>query len=128
VVGNKVVIKFKDKKVLKGTTNNFFPNKNSFHLEQLSGERLEIRVEDLKAIFFVKTYDGDKRHEKSYADKVLGGGRRITVHFADGETIAGFTTGYSPGRPGFYMVPADLKGNNERVYVVSSATQSVEMG
>jgi len=128
VVTNKVVVKFKDGTVLKGKTNNFFPNKNSFHLELVSGERIEIHVEELKALFFVKTFDGDKRHEKNYDDKVPGGGRRITVHFADGETIVGYTTGYSADRPGFYLVPADLKGNNERVYVVSSATQTVKMG
>jgi hypothetical protein len=128
VVTNKVVVKFKDKTILKGKTNNFFPSKSSFHLELVNGERIEIHIEELKAMFFVKSYDGDKRHEKSYEDKVPGGGRKITVHFTDGETIAGFTTGYSADRPGFYMVPADLKGNNERIFVVRSATANVEMG
>jgi hypothetical protein len=128
VVTNKVVVKFKDKTVLKGKTNNFFPNKSSFHLELVSGERIEVHVEDLKALFFVKTYEGDKRHEKSYDDRVPGGGRKITVHFADGETVVGYTTGYSPDRPGFYMVPADMKGNNERIFVISSATSTVETG
>jgi hypothetical protein len=97
-------------------------------LELVSGERIEVHVEDLKALFFVKTYDGDKRHEKSYDDRVPGGGRKITVHFTDGETVVGYTTGYSPDRPGFYMVPADMKGNNERIFVISSATSNVEMG
>ena len=128
MVTNKVVVKFKDKTVLKGKTNNFFPNKSSFHLELVSGERIEVHVEDLKALFFVKTYEGDKRHEKSYDDRVPGGGRKITVHFADGETVVGYTTGYSPDRPGFYMVPADMKGNNERIFVISSATSTVETG
>jgi hypothetical protein len=39
----------------------------------------------------------------------------------------GYTTGYSPDRAGFYMVPADLKGNNDRIFVVVSATESIEM-
>jgi hypothetical protein len=39
----------------------------------------------------------------------------------------GYTTGYSPDRTGFYMVPADLKGNNERIFVVASATEAIEM-
>jgi len=128
VVTNKVVVKFKDKNVLKGKTNNFFPNKSSFHLELVSGERIEIHIEELKALFFVKSYEGDKQHEKNYGDQVPGGGRKIKVKFSDGETIVGFTTGYSPERAGFYMVPADLKGNNERIFVVASATEAVEMG
>jgi hypothetical protein len=127
VVTNKVVLKFKDKTILKGKTNNFFPNKTSFHLELVSGERIEIHIEELKAMFFVKSYEGDKQHEKNYADKVPGGGRKIKVKFTDGETIKGYTTGYSADRAGFYMVPGDLRGNNERIFVVSSATEAIEM-
>jgi hypothetical protein len=127
VVTNKVVVKYKDKRILKGRTNNFFPNKTSFHLELVNGERIEIHLQELKALFFVKSYEGDKQHEKNYMDKVPGGGRKIKVKFSDGETMVGYTTGYSPERTGFYMVPADLKGNNERVFVVASATETIEM-
>lgn len=56
-----------------------------------------------------------------------GGGRKIQVKFLDGETIVGYTTGYSSDRPGFFIVPSDLKGNNERVFVVKTATEKVEM-
>ena len=124
---NKVVVKFKDRRILKGKTNNFFPNKTSFHLELVDGEKTEIRLQELKALFFVKTFEGDQQHEKNYGDTVPGGGRKIKVRFSDGETIIGYTTGYSSDRTGFYMVPADLKGNNERVFVVVSATEAIEM-
>jgi small nuclear ribonucleoprotein (snRNP)-like protein len=127
MVTNKVVVQFKDKRVLKGKTNNFFPNKHNFHLELTTGEKTEIQVEALKAIFFVKNYDGDKQHQDSYVDKVAGGGRKIKVKFKDGETIIGYTTGYSADRTGFYMVPADLKSNNERIFIVKSATEAIEM-
>ncbi len=96
-------------------------------MELVSGERIEIHIEELKAMFFVKSYEGDKQHEKNYADKVPGGGRKIKVKFTDGETIKGYTTGYSADRAGFYMVPGDLRGNNERIFVVSSATEAIEM-
>jgi hypothetical protein len=127
MVSNKVVIRFKDNRVLKGTTSNFFPNKDRFHLEQQNGQRIEVRVEDLKAIFFVKDFDGNKDHKDNYGDKVAGGGRRISVKFADGETIVGYTLGYSVDRPGFYLSPSDLKANNERIFVVKSAAQKIEM-
>jgi len=127
MVTNKVVVQLKDKSVLKGKTNNFFPNKNSFHLELINGEKTEIQIEGLKAIFFVKSFDGNNQHQDSYVDKVAGGGRKIKVKFKDGETIIGFTTGYSPDRIGFYMMPADLKGNNERIFIVKSATEAIEM-
>jgi hypothetical protein len=46
--------------------------------------------------------------------------------FIDGETMAGYTLGYSPDRQGFYLTSADLQGNNERIFVVKSATEKVE--
>jgi Family of unknown function (DUF6982) len=124
---NKVVVKFKDNSLVKGQTNNFLPNKTFFHLQQIAGGQIEVHIEDLKAIFFVKNYNGAKDHKKSYDDKVPGGGRKIQVKFLDGEIIVGYTTGYSPDRPGFYIVPADIKGNNERIFVVKTATEKVEM-
>jgi hypothetical protein len=124
---NRVVVKFKDNSIVKGQTNNFLPNKTFFHLQQVGGGQIEVHIEDLKAIFFVKNYDGAKDHKKAYNDKVPGGGRKIQVKFLDGETIVGYTTGYSPDRPGFYIVPADLKGNNERIFIVKTATEKVEM-
>jgi hypothetical protein len=122
-----VVVKFKDNTIAKGQTANFFPNKTSFHLKCLDGETAVILVDELKAVFFVKDYAGKKEHRKAYTDTVPGGGRKIRVKFKDGETIVGFTTGYAPDRPGFYMVPADLKGNNERIFVVNSAAEKVEL-
>lgn len=122
---NRVVVKFKDKKILKGKTSDFFPNKNQFHLELIGGELLEVHVEDLKAIFFVKDYDGNKDRKKAYNDDITGTGRKMQVNFSDGESIVGFTLGYSPDRQGFYMTPADLEGNNIRIFVVKSATNKI---
>jgi hypothetical protein len=124
---NKVVVKFKDGNALKGHTSNFSPNKTSFHMEQPEGGQIEIHMETLKAIFFVKDMAGDKNHKKTYDDQLAGGGRKIQVRFLDGETIVGYTMGYSPDRTGFFLVPADSKGNNERIFVVKSATEKVEI-
>ena len=88
---------------------------------------VEIRLDQLKAIFFVKDFNGNKDHSDAYGEKIVDGGRKLKVIFADGETIVGYTTGYLPDRQGFYMVPADLKGNNERLFVVKSATKKIEM-
>ena len=123
---NKGVVKFKDKTMAKGKTNDFFPNKTQFHLEEINGEIIEISIEVLKAVFFVKDFDGNKDHKKNYNDQIAAGGRKIKVSFIDGETVVGFTLGYSPDRQGFYMTPADIQGNNERIFVVKSATEKVE--
>lgn len=123
---NLVVIQFKDQSIAKGTTNDFFPNKNKFHLIPEGGKATEIEVEKLKAIFFVKNLNGNKNRQDNYNDEITAGGRKMKVHFKDGETIIGYTLGYSPDRQGFFLTPADLQGNNERIFVVKSATSKVE--
>ncbi len=126
MVPNKVVVKFKVNTLAKGKTSDFFPNKTQFHLEDTNGEILDINIEDLKAVFFVKDFEGNKDHKDDYSDEIAAGGRKIKVSFSDGETIVGYTLGYSPDRQGFYLTPADLQGNNERIFVVKSATENIE--
>jgi hypothetical protein len=72
---NKVVVRFKKGTLMKGKITNFFPDKPKFHLELLSGELAEIDVEQLKAIFFVKDFEGDKARKDTYKDAIPGGGR-----------------------------------------------------
>jgi hypothetical protein len=127
VQDNKVVIRYLNGSSLKGTTRDFSPDKTSFHLEQINGETVEIEIEGLKAIFFVKDLEGDKRHANTYQDLISGAGRLIRVIFIDGERITGFTQGYSPDRQGFFMIPAELNGNNERIYVIRDSTARVEL-
>lgn len=124
---NKVVVRYKDGTIMKGNTSDFFPNKVRFHLSPIKGNIKEIDVEDLKAVFFVKDFKGNLDHHKKYNDELHGAGRKIKVDFSDGESIIGYALGYSPDRQGFFMTPADLAGNNDRIFVVKSATKSIEI-
>ena len=85
-----------------------------------------IDIDKLKALFFVKNIEGKKDHIYEYDDVVAGGGRKLSVEFPDGEMIIGYVLGYSPQRQGFMITPADLGGNNERIYVVNSAVKDVQ--
>ncbi|MGW8303348.1 MAG: DUF6982 domain-containing protein [Desulfobacterales bacterium] len=123
---NKVVVRFKDGSIMKGKTRDFFPNKTSFHLETLNGETKTIDVEQLKAFFWVKDFDGNKNYDEDYNEEIAGTGRKIIVKFSDGESIIGYTLGYSPDRQGFFMTPADSKSNNQRIFVVKSASEKIE--
>jgi small nuclear ribonucleoprotein (snRNP)-like protein len=123
---NKVVIQLKNGTVRKGITNDFLPNKARFHFTGTDGSIEPVDIDTLKALFFVKDIDGNKDYKESYNDIIQGGGRKIRVEFADGEVIIGYVLGYSPDRPGFIMSPADSKGNNNRVFVVRSATKHIE--
>jgi hypothetical protein len=122
---SKVVVRFKNRAVVKGTTSDFFSNKVRFHLKSPTGDILDINIEKLKAVYFVKDFKGDKDHKDEYTDDIPGGGRKVKVEFSDGEILIGYTQGYSPTRSGFFVIPADLENNNDRIYVVASATEEV---
>lgn len=129
---NKVVARFADGRIVKGTATDFFPAKDTFHVsvayDPLGSQPLEIRTADLKALFFVKDYEGDPEHveRKAFDPAHPPIGRKIKVTFKDGEVLVGTTTGYQKGRPGFFLVPADATSNMERCYVVSAATVDIE--
>jgi uncharacterized protein DUF6982 len=127
---NRIVARFQDGRLLKGLTNDFLPAKDRFHIadEQGAGAKAsEVRVAELKALFFVKSFEGDPQHHKTNepAPGQALAGRRIRVVFKDGEVIVGTTQGYDRSRPGFFLVPIDQESNNERCFVVAAATQEV---
>lgn len=128
---NKVVARFADGRLIKGMTADFFPGKDVFHVSVAnaqSGEKPnEISTKDLKALFFVKDLAGDSSHVKTneFDTSRPPAGRKIKVVFKDGEVLVGTTTGYQPGRPGFFLVPADYGSNNERCYVITAFTKEI---
>jgi len=124
---NKVVIHTSHGKIIKGETTDFFPNKDAFHLKKQDSATMEkINTKDLKAIYFVKDLSGNSTYNEKKDVERGGLGRKIKIQFKDGETQVGYTQGYAPGRPGFFVVPCDPDSNNLRVFVVSAATVKVE--
>lgn len=130
---NKVVVRYVDGRIVRGTTSDFVPAKDSFHVTEATaavGDRpLEIHMRELKAVFFVKDLTGDPHHEerKEFDPAHPPVGRRLRVQFADGEVLIGTTQGYQPNRPGFFLEPADDGSNIERCYVVAAAAQEVTL-
>ena len=124
---NKIVIHFVNGKVRKGTTADFFPNKDTFHLDDRDDGKIhEINVKDLKAVFFVKSFDGDPaRYEKLNIERI-GLGKRIKIRFRDGEMMVGYTQGYAPTRSGFIFFPADPDSNNEKAFIVNASTEKIQ--
>ena len=129
----RVVARFSDGKVLKGTTQDFFPNRPSFHLLPADGSAaIEIRCKQLKALFFVKTFEGDRRRKDVRgfisAPAETAQGKKIAVRFKDGEIICGYSLSYTSDREGFFIFPADGGSNNLRAYVVTVGTTEVKAG
>jgi hypothetical protein len=128
---SKIVARFLDGKIVKGYTQNFFPNRPVFHVLPMDAasktDPIEIQVSELKAVFFVRDFVGNKGHDerKGLAPGEKVQGRLIEVIFRDGEVLVGSTTGYDPKRPGFFFFSIDPKSNNMKVYILSSAIRGV---
>src|SRR3989442_11045583 len=110
---DKVVAHFKDGKTQRGYTQDFRPDGESFHLLPSEGGGIPttIRLDDLKALFYVKDY-GSARRQVDTAKRFAAHaspGQRIIVEFNDGGRIWGFTEEYSTNRHRFYVMPPDLQ-------------------
>lgn len=129
-MSNKVVARFRDGRVLKGTGLDIDPGRPNFHLQQAEGGRISVALVELKALFFVKSLEGNPEHNESDrlepGDVRSRGLTRVRVVFEDGEVIAGMTIRYPPNRPFWFLLPVDAKSNNIRMLVNSSAVKSIE--
>ena len=130
---NKVVVRYLDGRVVKGTTEDFFPNRLFFHLHvHGSNEWVDVHCNELKAVFFVRDFAGNPQrasHAGFCKDATaLNRGKKIAVRFKDGEFLCGYTLSYLPDRNGFFVSPADPTDNNLRVYVLAHATREVRLG
>jgi len=128
----KVVAAYLDGRRLKGYTNDFSPARE--HLvffpegaEAVPGGRgTPVRLAELKALFFVKDFAGDRARVNS-PDVTQKPGRKLEVTFRDGETVTGFSVAYNPKALGFFLQPADSACNNERIFIVNRNAKQIRV-
>ena len=128
---NKVVVGFLNGGRTKGYVHNFSSLEESFNIlpqdDPLQGQEIKVAMKDLKAVFFVWEFAGNpESHDSLLADAPMQG-RGIEVTFTDGEKIVGRPEGYNSQRIGFFMYPANPKGNNIRIFVVTRNTRQVRL-
>lgn len=128
MAGNRVVAHFRDGRIVKGSTTDFLPTRETLHVHTEAGVET-VRLAELKALFFVRDLVGDpgRRDRNEFDVNESLHGRRIRVEFADGEVLVGTTQGYQPERAGFFVAPADRAANHERVFVLQAATRAVKL-
>jgi hypothetical protein len=89
-----------------------------------AGNNLDV-YEDLKAVFLVKDFHGNKDRTDTYNDFLLWGSKKVKARFIDGEEITGYALHYSLDGIGFFIDPADRQSNNRRIFVINSAIKDV---
>ncbi len=137
--GNQVVARFNDGRVVKGYTNGFSSESKTIMVQEVkSGNVVDIPVAELKALYFIKSFDGDEeRRERKAFGINANTGRKVYIKFNDRESLVGFIEGEIPWSKGFFLskerskangffvVPADSNSNNDKVFVVGSSIKDV---
>ena len=123
----RVVARFRGGQAVRGYTNDFHPSKTHLHLtsEDKPGETMSLALSQLKAVFFVREFEGDRSRVDRYEFDNPRHGRRVEVTFEDGEVLRGTTLAYRDGS-GFFVQPADSGSNNMRVFVSPAAALHVK--
>jgi hypothetical protein len=90
-----------------------------------SDERIEVSLEDAKAVFFVKEFDGKKARKdlNFHQNTPLNEGVWVQLQFTDGEILEGliYNSIFPLIEPGFFLIPTDPGSNNRLIYVLKHA-------
>lgn len=97
----------------------------TFRVRHLESELIEeIPLSEIKAVFYVNSFDGNSDHKELnfHSRAPITHGIWVRITFLDGEAMEGIV--YNSIRylvdPGFFLIPTDPGCNNKLVYVVKS--------
>jgi hypothetical protein len=129
-MSKKVVARYQDGRIVKGTSLDVDPNRTVFHVREDGAAAVRVDMNELKALFFVKTLEGDAGRnegmEVDASDPRARGSKLVKLGFADGETIVGLTIAYPPRKQFFFVNPVDAGSNNIRILVNGNAVTAME--
>lgn len=89
------------------------------------GSKNSVGLRDLKALFFVKSFEGSKQYSelKFFSAHPVVEGIWARLNFHDNETIEGvvYNSLHFLTNEGFFLKPPDPRSNNEMMYVLKSS-------
>jgi tetratricopeptide (TPR) repeat protein len=127
----RLVVRYKDGRIQYGVCFALNPQDTGFHLDTMTregattGETIQIRFNELKAVFQVKSFDGHFNSRQKYPE-YHPEGKEYICEFGDGEIIRGFTLRpYDPDAERFFLIPTESSSNNISILVERSALAHV---
>jgi hypothetical protein len=128
--GRQVVLRYRNGELTRGRlTRTFTPLDFAVEAETSAGQRLQVNISDLKAVFFLK--DPRRREaEMQFGSPSIEeppGGAPARVEFFDGEIIHGRVQEYRMEDSGFFLHPTSPESNNELVFVVATAINTLSL-
>jgi hypothetical protein len=125
----KIVAHLIDHTLVKGTSADVDPGKPVFHVQTGQGI-VEVKLADLKALYFVKDFNGQPQYRESHSpadgDARLRGSRQVELRFLDGEQMGGLMNRFPPNKSFFFVLPMDPQSNNLRILVNREAVASIK--
>lgn len=127
-----IIARFTDGRVLRGHTDNFNQAGPSFCLRPVDAPATEpilVDTSDLKAVIFVKTFEGNPNHDKcqDFKPGQTFQGSKIEVEFTDGEILIGSTPIYDTMAQGFFIFPADEKSNTIKLFAMNRCVKKARL-
>lgn len=135
-----VVLKFLDGTIIKGYLRDFSEKSDELKLQEPGAMAVRtVKSDLLKAIFFVKSFEGNRQYneKKTYGIRKPHG-HRTFIKFVDGEDLVGFLESEMPwdkgfflshhtinNLKGFFLLPADEGSNNIRVFIFVHAVKDL---
>jgi len=102
-----------------------------FIVQTLGGDSQEVKPSEIKAIFFVKSFDGSPNYSefKVFTNRPNGRGVWIRVHFRDDEVMEGVTPNSLSTyfNPVFYLTPPDPASNNRTVLISKRSLKEMQV-
>ena len=135
----RVVARFNDGRVLKGYTKGFTAESPVVVIDEAgSGKEHRIAVADLKPVFFIKSFEGNKKYRgKKPSASACTMDIRCTSNLMTKSLLCGFVEGEIPWDKrffvsregsqvqGFFLIPVDRDSNNVKVLVFGTLVKDV---
>jgi hypothetical protein len=116
--------------MIKGVSHDIQPTRPTFHVQTPEGKKATVQLADLKAVFYVRSLDGNSAHNEDLkpdpTDVRNRGSTVVTLRFHDRETIVGLSNASPVNRPFFFVSPVDVRSNNIRILVNQAALAGIE--
>lgn len=129
MIGTKLIAKFMDGRIKKGCSDDFLLLNETFHMNDASDmkNQEEIRMSDLKAVFFVDDFAGSPRYVEEKRRIRPTYHNKISIRFHDGEEIVGYNNDHNNDIKSdvIRIVPLDPFSNNTLIFVVRKNTVSI---
>ncbi|HOP26646.1 MAG TPA: hypothetical protein PLM22_02100 [Candidatus Sabulitectum sp.] len=128
---NRVVVHTCTGEIIKGYTADFSKDRPSFLLttdEDGVTMHQTIELAGLKAVFFVRSFQGNFLHKTLHTfDDLSGYGKKVMIKFRDGERFYGRVEVLSPEDIGFFIYPMDSESNTIRAFVIKDFITDVRV-